>query len=305
MSENGESLSRLKECFSAMEDPRINRRKRHSLLNVVLIALCAVICGEKGWENIAEWAEDYDDFLKTFLDLPNGTPSKDTFRRVFMVLDPKSFYESFIRFMNLAAESSQGEIVAIDGKTLRRSFDQARLQSPLHMLTAWAVKNQVVLGQMKAEDKTNEITTIPELLKLLKLKGAVVTVDALNCQKSVAEAIKAQGADYVLTVKSNQPTLHSRVKRRFEHYESIQYEDVVFQYTEDTNKDHGRIELRKYWQATIDWKHTQIEWKGLQTIGMVEAHRTIGDKTSVERRYFLSSLPLDVERFSEAVRSHW
>lgn len=307
MSQSGAGLAEFANYFSGIEDPRINRRKKHSLMNVVVIALCAVITGSRGWQGIAEFGEAYFDWLKTFLDLQNGTPSKDTFRRVFSVLDPKAFYDCFLKWQRALAEVAEKSLIVMDGKTLRHSFDTASQQSPLHLMTAWAVENQVVLAQMKVEDKTNEITAIRKLLDFVNVKGAIVTVDAMHCHAETAEKIALKQSDYVFALKGNQSELNQHVRNLFKRYEAVKFEEVEFQFDEVVEKDHGRIETRKYWQIHVpsSWKTIRRDWKNLKTLAMVEAHREIHGEIAMERRYYISSLELDVKQIARAIRGHW
>jgi predicted transposase YbfD/YdcC len=245
-------------------------------------------------------------WLKSFLALPNGIPSHDTFGRVFSRLNPAEFQECFLSWVQAVKEISGGQVVAIDGKTLRQSFDSASQKSAIHMVSAWATANRLVLGQTKVDDKSNEITAIPRLLKMLELTGCIVTIDAMGCQKSIAELIIDKGADYVLALKANQGTLYGDVKLFFDDALENGFGDFAYSFHETTDGDHGRIEIRRYWSVSdISWIEDRERWKGFQSICMVESERLIGDTKTVERRYYISSLDSDAKSLSHPVRVHW
>jgi predicted transposase YbfD/YdcC len=240
------------------------------------------------------------------LELPGGIPSHDTFNRVLRLVDPVQFQACFLSWMQAVAAATAGEVVAIDGKTLRRSFDTGTAKRAIHMVSAWATANGVVLGQRKVDTKSNEITAIPELLDLLALKGCIVTIDAMGCQRAIAQKILDQGADYVLALKGNQPTLEQAVERFFVTGPEAEAHRSRSEYHEQTEQGHGRVETRCAWiSAALDAELTAAAWPGLQSIGMVEATRTLGGKTSVEQRFYLSSLPPEAPPFARAVRKHW
>ena len=290
--------------FADLPDPRVERTRLHNLLDILTIALLGIVCGAEGWDQMEEFGDGKLDWLRTFLPLANGIPCADTFRRVFGALDPKEFHACFQKWVQSLSQSLAGKVVAIDGKTLRGSYDTAAQQSPLHLVHAWAAQNQLLLGQLATEEKSNEITAIPMLLKLLDLKGAVVTIDAMGCQTKIAKAIVEQGADYVLALKGNQETLHQEVVDLF----SDKKADVKapLPYAQTVDGDHGRIETRRtYVTSDIDWFVDQSEWSKLHCFVMVESEREIGDKKTLERRYYISSLSANAERFSGIIRSHW
>jgi predicted transposase YbfD/YdcC len=291
--------------FGGLNDPRRERGRLHNLCDMIAIALCAVICGAESWEDVAEYGRQKESWLKAFLRLPNGIPSHDTFNRVFRLLKPKAFQACFARWMQGLVEATQGRIVAIDGKTLRHSFDRAADKSALHMISAWAVENGVSLGQQAVDGKSNEITAVPELLKLLELEGAIVTYDAMGCQKEIAQAIRAAGADYVLAVKDNQPRLHEDVVASFvDAFEGERGETYQQRVTHD--KGHGRQERREYVVVRDLSKIRDRDlWPDLQALAMVYSERTIDGKTTDETRYYISSCRGTVSELAGAIRGHW
>jgi predicted transposase YbfD/YdcC len=303
-------LGRLSEHFAQLPDPRVDRTKRHLLLDIVVIAVCAVICGADTWVDIEEYGRAKYEWLKRFLPLPHGIPSHDTFARVFARLRPEAFRTCFLAWLTEVQEQIGGpfasQLVAIDGKAARHSFDRAIDRGPLHMVSAWATAAHLVLGQVAVEQKSNEITASPSLLQLLELSGCVVTIDAMGTQKEIAKTIRAQEADYVLALKGNQGTLHEDVALLFAWADAQQYRDVVHQTYETYNTGHGREERRR---TTVTDDLTGLRgyeaWVGLQTVAMVEAWRTQGDAVSYERRYYISSLGLDAKQLAESVRGHW
>lgn len=294
------------EAFSSMTDPRIDRTREHLLFDIIVIAVCAVVCGADGWVDIAAYGASKQEWLKTFLSLPNGIPSHDTFGRVFSRLDPEELQQCFLAWVSKLSEITKGSIVSLDGKTLRRSFDHASKKAAIHMVSAWAGSNRMVLGQIKVDDKSNEITAIPQLLKMLEISGCTVTIDAMGCQKDIADGIIEKGGDYVLALKGNQGTLHDDVKLFFEDGLKKDFKDMDHQFVETVNGDHGRIEVRRHWMVSdIEWLEQRGQWKGLGSIAMVESERTIAEKTTRERRFYITSLNGEVDHFANAVRSHW
>jgi predicted transposase YbfD/YdcC len=265
-----------------------------------------VICGADDWTEVVDYAKAKKDWLKKFLALPHDIPSHDTFGRVFSLLRPEEFEKCFVSWIHTVFKLTDAQTVAIDGKTLRRSYDRSSNKAAIHMVGAWAAKSGIALGQLKTEDKSNEITAIPELLKLLDLKGCIVTIDAMGCQKDIAHRIADQGADYVLALKGNQGTLHKDVELFFEDAQQCNFKDIPHDSFETTDGDHGRVEVRRYVTVSdLGWIEDARKWKNLNLIGMVQSERHIGEKISRETRYFISSLPNDAKRFAEAVRDHW
>lgn len=292
--------------LNAIPDPRIGNHLRHNLIDVLTIALTATICAIDSFTDMEEFGYARQEWFESFLELPNGIPSHDTFARVFSLLDPEAVERCFINWTADVYTLTQGEVVAIDGKTLRGSHHRANNKRAIHTLCAWATEQKAVLAQRKVEGKTNEITVIPDLLDLLNLKGCVVTLDAMGCQKDIAAKIKEKKADYVLALKGNQSSLHDDVQLFLEDAQKNAFKDVPNSFYKHVEKGHGRIDIRRYWTTdAIDFLDQKDEWKALKTIGMVESERQIGDRVSVERRFYLSSLPSDAKQFANAVRQHW
>jgi predicted transposase YbfD/YdcC len=269
------------------------------------MAVCAVLCGAESFPAMEDFGHEREAWLQQFLELPGGIPSPDTFNRVLCLLDPVQFQACFLRWMHAVAEAPAGEVVASDGKALRRSFAKGAAKRALHMVSAWATENGVVLGQRKVDIKSNELTAIPELLDLLALKGGIVTIDAMGCQRASAEKILDQGADYVLALKGNQPTLEAAVERFFVSGPEAEAHRATSAYTEQTEQGHGRVETRCAWISEELADLTAAAWPGLRSLGMVEATRTLGGETSVEQRFSLTSLPPEAPQFAQAVRKHW
>jgi predicted transposase YbfD/YdcC len=292
--------------FEGVEDPRDNRGKEHILLDIIVIAICAVISGGENWEDIALFGQSKQDWLGTFLQLPHGIPCDDTFARVFARLNPQQMQNSFISWVKSVSQVLKGEVVAIDGKTLRHSYDRGSDKGAIHMVSAWASANRLVLGQRKVDDKSNEITAIPELLKLLEIKGCIVTIDAMGCQKEIASQILQQEADYVLALKRNQGSLFEDVQWLFEQAINNDFVDVEHDFCQSIGKGHGRLEIRRCWTlSNLDYLTQLPLWAGLQTIALVQSERRINGKVSTENRYYISSLPSNATVIAEAVRTHW
>jgi predicted transposase YbfD/YdcC len=285
-----------------IEDPRMDRTRLHNLVDILVISICALLCGAESFEDMAFFGECKEGWFGTFLELPNGIPSHDTFGRVFAALVPGKFLNAFMRWTQSLRETLSEEVVAIDGKALRRAIEKG--ESPKVVVSAWAAGNGLVLGQRQVADKSNEITAVPELLRSLELAGCIVTLDAMGCQKQIAREIIEADADYVLALKGNQPTAHEEIRVFLD--DAIERKEPALDYWETVEKGHGRIETRRYWQSeSIGWFAEKEAWESLRSVGVVEAVREIDGKISVERRYYLSSLPLDAQRFGKAVRSHW
>ena len=304
----------LIEHFKDLPDPRVNRTKAHDLIDILVIAICSLLCGGEGFNDMEDFGEAKRDWFKSFLTLRNGIPSHDTFNRVFAALDPKAFLDCFLRWTQSLRQAVAQEIVALDGKALRRALNAD--QSLKYVVSAWAESNELVLGQWKVSAKSNELTALPELLRVLELAGCIVTVDAMGCQKKIAKEILEADADYVLALKGNHETVQEEVKRFLAATvaELTQPRPVGAKLSpaaanlavlETVEKDHGRLETRRYYQSTeLDWFADRAKWPGLQSVGMVEAIREIGRQRTVERRCYLASLPLDVGPFARAVRGH-
>jgi len=299
--------SSVADHFGSIPDPRINRTKRHLLNDILVISICAVICSADDWVAIEQFGKAKKQWFRGFLRLPNGIPSHDTFGRVFAALDQKAFASCFTSWIQSVANITDGEVVAIDGKTLRRSFDRASGKAAIHMVSAWASANGLVLGQVKTEAKSNEITAIPKLLEILDLRGCIVTIDAMGCQKEIAKNIIDKDAHYIFGLKGNQGNLHADVEAYFQEALNRDFVGTSYDFIEQKDHGHGRDECRRLWCTNdLKWFAKRAEWKGLQSIAMIEEERIIAGKKSVERRYFISSLPGDdAKRFGHAVRLHW
>jgi len=296
----------FKEHFSALDDPRAQHSIEHLLLDIVLITICAVICGADNWVEIENYGIAKQEWLETFLELPNGIPSHDTLERTLALMCPEQVQQCFLNWVQAVFNITDGQLISIDGKTLRGSYERGGKQGMIHMVSAWAHQNRLVLGQRKVHEKSNEITAIPELLKVLDLAGAVVSIDAMGCQTEIAAQIVAQQGDYVLALKGNQGNLHQDVRQLFDHAHTQNFRDIEHDFYETEEKGHGRQENRRYWvMGQTEFLVGAENWEKLTTIGCVESQRQIGDKISSEMRYYLLSLPLDAKRFAEAVRGHW
>lgn len=305
----------ISEHFATLTDPRVERSKEHLLIDIVTIALCAVICGADDWVAIETFGREKVDWLRTFLPLRGGIPSHDTFGRVFARLDPDEFRRCFLGWVQAIAGTvveHDNRVIAVDGKTLRRSHDRAQGQGALHLVSAWASARGLVLGQQAVDSKSNEITAIPHLLRLLALEGATVTIDAMGCQTAIAEQIVQADANYVLALKGNQSSVHDRVQRAFADARQAAGTPLALpdlDIATAVNKEHGRLERRCCWAlgdpaylAYIDPDHV---WPQLRSVVMVEAERRIADTVTAETRYYLSSLPPDATVLNQAIRNHW
>jgi predicted transposase YbfD/YdcC len=290
--------------FTDLPDPRVERTKLHKLEDILTITICAVICGAEGWNEIELFGQSKKQWFKTFLELPNGIASHDTFARVISSIQPDDFEQRFQKWTQAIAENTTEKIIAIDGKTLRRSFDNANDKAAIHMVSAWACQNKMVFGQIATDEKSNEITAIPKLLEMLVLDGSVVTIDAMGCQKKIAEKIIKNNGNYIFSLKGNHGTLHKEVQ--------LFMDDAIanggdYDYNSITDGDHGRVEIRKVWYSQdVQWMQDREDWAGLASLIAVESKRKIGEKISSERRYFISSLTgVDAETTGRMIRSHW
>jgi len=300
-------LRNLETIFAHVEDPRMERTKLHRLRDIIIIAICGVICGADGWVGIEEFGKAKEEWLTELLELPNGIPSHDTFGRVFAHLDPEQFEASFLEWVQGISGTIAG-VIAIDGKTSRRTHDRAAGKKALHMVSAWAVENRLVLAQLATEEKSNEITAIPLLLQQLALSGCIVTIDAIGTQTKIAQQIIEQEGDYALALKDNQGTLYEEVQATFSMAEQEAFATVAAEADRTVEKAHGRMEIREYWTisdaAILEYLDPEKRWEGLRGIGMVRAERRMEHEITKETRYFLLSFS-SVKTFAYAVRSHW
>lgn len=302
-----EESPRIIDHFSDIEDPRIERNKLHKLIDIITVTICAVICNADTWEDIEEFGKAREEWFRKYLELPNGIPSHDTIRRVFIRLKPEQLQSSFLSWVRALRRTEGGtELIAIDGKTARRSFDNSTDKPAIHMVSAWANRNRLVLAQVKVENKSNEIEAIPQLLSLMETEGCIITIDAIGTQKKIAEKIRDGKADYVLALKANQTALHENVKLYLDDALKRNFRDVPFDSHTTIEKDHGRFEKREYYVCEqLSWLPEAKAWKDMNSIGMVRATRQIKDQSQTETRYYISSLPADAKVFAEAVRAHW
>jgi predicted transposase YbfD/YdcC len=298
--------NKLVEHFGEIEDPRIDRSKRHKLVDILTIAILAVICGADSWSGMESFGQAKVKWLKRILELPNGIPSHDTFARVFARLNPEQFQQCFLKWVRSLVCLSGGQVIAIDGKTLRQSYDSANAKAAIHMVSAWATQNRLVLGQCKVEDKSNEITAIPQLLRVLEVSGCVVTIDAMGCQKEIARLIVERDADYVLAIKGNQGNLFEDIQQIFAQAQASNFAGIEHDFNQTVDKGHGRIEIRRCWtMGQVEFLINADQWVKFTSIGMVQAERRINGKIERETRYYISSLTSEAQRLAQAVRSHW
>lgn len=293
--------------FEAISDPRIhNHNYRHHLSDILVITILGCICGADTWEELSEFAEAKEDWFKTFLKLPHGIPSHDTFGRVFSLINPEVFEACFFEWIQSLSVDINKEIIAIDGKTLRGSHNRNKGQKALHLVSAWAAKNRLLLGQVKTEEKSNEIEAVPRLLNMIDVKNSIVTIDAMGCQQEIAQQIIQQGADYVLSLKENQPNLYQDIVSIFNKGEERQYKKMLNKRKLEKVDDHGRRETRRYTLISArDPLLFELRWPGLKGIGMVEVTRTVNNQVERSKRFFITSLDQDMDSFMQAVRKHW
>lgn len=291
--------------FSSLEDPRIERNKRHALIDILVLVVSAVCSHAKGWEAIEDFGHNKLDWLRQFVPLVNGVPSHDCIQYVMSRLSPVKFRECFMSWTQ-AVKREANEVIAIDGKTARGSRDCTRGNKALHRVTAWACENRLVLAQEVTDEKSNEITAIPKLLELLELKGCIVTLDAMGCQQAIAQQILSQQGDYVMGLKGNQGHLHEAVNDYFTTAQQHDFKSVPYSYTEEVDKDHGRLEIRRYWMSDDLSTLPHVEsWAGLKSIGMAVRESIQNGQTTLERRFFIASIPPHAERLAQSVRQHW
>lgn len=295
--------------FRDLQDPRVDRTKQHKLLDIIVIAICGIICGADEWTTIEEFGNAKLEWFRTFLELPNGIPSHDTFGRVFAALDPDQFHTCFTNWILAVSEITAGQVIAIDGKTLRRSHDKTLGKGAIIMVSAWATANHLVLGQVKVNEKSNEITAIPELLRALDISGCIITTDAMGCQKEIASLIVEGGGDYVLALKENHGQLYEDVALLFDDLEASRFRAYSFDEEKTVDGGHGRLETRQCWAISDPYVVHALrgakDWENLKSVVKIRAKRKEGQKETVEDRYYLSSLEGDAERLLWAKRSHW
>lgn len=294
--------------FDDLPDPRVERTKQHLLKDILVITILAVIAGADGWEDIENYGISKQKWLEEFLELPNGIPSDDTFRRVFEKLNPKALEQKLSQWIQQIMGAVFQEIIPIDGKSLRGSYDREKGLKNLHLVTAWASEQRLVLGQVKVEDHSNEITAIPALLELIDIAGAIITIDAIGTQTEIIRLISQKKADYVVALKSNHPTLYTQVKNWFETARTQQFVGIEISYDSRTEKGHHRVESRKVWAvpvAKLGGLYKQEQWANLRTIVIVERVRHLWNKTTFEVQFYLSSLPVDAQLNGHAIRKHW
>lgn len=302
-----EAVAALEEYFDSLPDPRIERCRRHKLIDIVTIAICTMLCGGEGFTDMEEFGHSRRAWLETFLELPSGIPSHDTFGRFFARLAPAEFAACFGRWVRAGVRPLSGEVVAVDGKRARHSYDTAEGKEAIELVSAWARDQQLTLGQVKVAAESNEITAVPELLRAIEIEGAVVTVDALNTQKEIAARIREKKADYVMALKGN----HAGLKREVAEVFSAVRGERTYGYQIETHqtldKEHGRIESRRCWHVGVPAERFSegSQWKDLRSVAMVEAEREVGSKVSREERYYLSSLEVDAARMNDLIRGHW
>ncbi len=307
---DNQATGSLVKHFKGLTDPRTGNAKAHIFLEILIIAILAVICGADGWSDVELFGKNKKTWLKTFLQLPKGIPSHDTFGRVFAKIQPEEFQKRFMEWVRAVEKLTAGQVIAVDGKKLRRSYDQAAGKAAIYMVSAWATQNQLVLGQTKVAEKSNEITAIPELLRLLDVSGCIVTIDAIGTQIEIAEMIVEGSGDYLLAVKENQGHLFEDVRYLFEALDTARgMKSTPYQYAKSVNKGHGRIETRECWatdrEEHLSWLRKRQQWKGLKSVVRIISQRQLGETLEAQTRYFLSSLPADAKTILKAKRSHW
>jgi len=302
----------IQEAFRDLEDPRVEFLCDHKLFDIIVLAICAVVCGANHWTEVEVYGHEKEAWLRTFLELPHGIPSHDTIGDLFARLDPDQFRAGFLEWVQMVNELTSDQVIAIDGKTLRRSHNGRLGIKAIHMVSAWATVNQLVLGQIKVDNKSNEITAIPLLLEMLDLSGCLVTIDAMGCQKQIAQQIIDQSGDYLLAVKDNQPTLHAKIAEMFAAAESHEYAHTHYDQYECTEKNHGRRETRRCWVIDdpdylfyLQGPNQAGGWPGLHSMIKIEAIRYLGEETSNEIRYYISSLADPAATMNASVRAHW
>lgn len=306
--DQGESASLIAQ-FENLPDPRVVGRCDHKLTDIVVLAVCAVISGADSWVEVEQFGKLRESWLQGFLELRAGIPSHDTIGRVFAILDAEAFQDSFVRWVENVFRVTKGQVIGIDGKTVRHSYDKSQGKDALHLVNAWASTNGIALGQFKTDTKSNEITAIPPLLRLLEVAGCIITLDAMGAQTKIAQAIRDEKADYILRIKDNQGNLHLDLQDWFAHADQVKFVGMAHTYAETVNKGHGRLEIRRCWALSdpraFDYLRNYRGWTDLQTIIRVYRERRFADKTEAETAYYISSLPPHAETLLPAIRHHW
>lgn len=300
-----DELASFFECFSVVPDPRVERGKRHYLLDILFIGLATVLSGGESFSDMVDFGEIREEWLRKYLKLPHGIPSEDTFQRVFAAIDPGAFADGMMRWTQAIQDTAHGQVIALDGKTIRRSFDTWSGKSAIHVVSAWCSDLGLTLGHELVDSKSNEIPAMLALLEKLSVKGRTVTIDAMGCQREIAEKIVEKGGNYLLCVKGNQPGLLEDIKGFFADCDD--FSEVEHNYYETLEKGHGRIEKRRYWVVDGEtiWLGIDKKWKNARSMMMVQAIRTAKGKTSSETRYYISDLPGNAEKMALIARSHW
>jgi len=302
-------IASIEECFGDIDDPRVTGRCSYPLIEIIIIAICASIAGSETWTDIEIFGKSKEKWLRQFLKLENGIPSHDTFGDVFNAIDGEAFQRSFIRWVEAVFTVTKGQVVAIDGKTARRSHDKSIGKDAIHMVSAWANANGIVLGQRKVDDKSNEITAIPELLDLLSITGCIVTIDAMGCQKKIAQKIRDKQADYVLSVKENQGNLYQDIEDWFAYADQVDFKNIEHDYDKQVSKGHGRVEIRQCWviadPVAFEYIRHYEGWADLKAIVRVHRERRLPEKVQQETAYYITSLDTDAQNILNATRSHW
>jgi len=302
-------LGTIEEYFGKVRDPRIERTREHKLIDIIVIAICAVICGAEGWVDIENYGKSKKKWLKTFLELPNGIPSHDTFGRIFSLMDAHEFQASFYSWVLSVNEITQGQIINVDGKCMLGSVDKALGKRAIYMVSVWSEANQIVLGQCKVAEKSNEITAIPELLKILAISGCIITVDAIGTQTNIAKTVIEAGADYVLSVKENQGHLYEDISTLFAVDQAQNFKYASFDYEKTTNKGHGRMDIRECWSTSnpeyLGLIRNSTNWVGLKSIAMVIRTQIVDGTETRRLRFYITSLPGNAKRLLHVVRRHW
>lgn len=298
--------NKMIDYFGIITDQRQKAKIKHKLTDILFISVVGTLANCDSWVAIEDFANDRSSFFKKYLSLSYGIPSHDTIQRVFEWIDPKEFQNTFMKWIGEISASLKGSIVAIDGKTACGARNSSEEKSPIHIVSAWASKYRIVIGQVKTDEKSNEITAIPELLKLLDINGCIVTTDAMGCQKEIAKTIADKNSDYVLALKGNQKLFYDEVKEYLDDAVQTEFKDISYSYTRSFDKGHGRKDTREYYVTEdIEWLSTRKEWENLKSIGLAIRKSEQKGKTTVEKRYYISSLPADAVKFSNAVRKHW